>query len=69
MYPCASGNFQNYAVYRTDKASGDYSFVPSCQATCPFHMDIQEYVDLLAQGRIMEALQIPNGGIICEDEI
>jgi hypothetical protein len=32
-------------------------------------MDIQEYVDLLAQGRIMEALQIPNGGIICEDEI
>jgi len=62
MYPSASGNFQNYAAYRTERASGDHSFVPPCQATCPLHMDIREYVDLVAQGRIMEALQVIRGG-------
>ena len=62
MYPSMSGNLQNYAVYRTEIASLDHSFVPPCQAACPLHMDIREYVDLVAQGRIMEALQVIRGG-------
>jgi len=36
----------------------DHSLIPPCQAACPLHMDIREYVDLVAQGRIMEALQV-----------
>ena len=36
----------------------DHSLVPPCQAVCPLHMDIREYVDLLAQGRTMEALHV-----------
>ncbi|MBI2858775.1 MAG: FAD-dependent oxidoreductase [Chloroflexi bacterium] len=35
---------------------------PPCQAACPLHMDIREYVDLVAQGRIMEALRIIRTG-------
>ena len=62
MYPPVSGNFQNYAVHRTETPSRDHSFVPPCQAACPLHMDIREYVDLVAQGRIMEALQVIRGG-------
>jgi len=62
MYPSASSNFQNYAAYRTQTASRDHSFVPPCQAACPLRMDIREYVDLVAQGRIMEALQVIRGG-------
>jgi len=62
MYPSVSGNFQNYAGYRTEISSRDHSFVPPCQAACPLHMDIREYVELVAQGRIMEALQVIRGG-------
>lgn len=40
----------------------DHSIMPPCQAACPLHMDVREYVDLVAQGRIMEALQIIRGG-------
>lgn len=36
--------------------------MPPCQAACPLHMDIREYVDLVAQGRIMEALQVIRAG-------
>jgi len=36
----------------------DRSLVPPCQAACPLHMNIREYVDLIARGRVMEALQI-----------
>ena len=36
----------------------DRSIMPPCQAACPLHMDIREYVDLVAQGKIMEALQV-----------
>ncbi|MFW6125985.1 MAG: hypothetical protein ACOC58_02655, partial [Chloroflexota bacterium] len=48
------------ASYRkpADKRSLDHSLVPPCQAACPLHMDIREYVDLLAQGKTMEALHI-----------
>jgi len=40
----------------------DRSLVPPCQAACPLAMDIREYVDLVAQGRIMEALQVIRSG-------
>jgi formate dehydrogenase beta subunit len=43
---------------RTKKSSVDHSLMPPCQAACPLHMDIREYVDLVAQGKIMEALQV-----------
>ncbi len=36
----------------------DHSLMPPCQAACPLHTDIREYVDLVAQGKIMEALQV-----------
>ncbi len=40
----------------------DHSLIPPCQAACPLHMDVREYVDLVAQGRIMEALQTIRSG-------
>ncbi len=36
----------------------DHSLTPPCQNACPLHMDIREYVSLVSQGRIMEALQV-----------
>ena len=36
----------------------DRSLTPPCQIACPLHMDIREYVSLVSQGRIMEALQV-----------
>lgn len=36
----------------------DHSLMPPCQAACPLHMDIREYVDLVAQGKNIEAMQI-----------
>jgi formate dehydrogenase beta subunit len=38
------------------------SLVPPCQAACPLHMEIGEYVDLVAQGKVMEALQVIREG-------
>ncbi|MFC2018869.1 FAD-dependent oxidoreductase [Chloroflexota bacterium] len=43
---------------RLVKVSPDHSLIPPCQGSCPLHMDIRGYVDLVAQGRIMEALQV-----------
>ena len=40
----------------------DHSLVPPCQNACPLHMDIREYVSLVSQGRIMEALQVIRTG-------
>ncbi len=40
----------------------DHSFIPPCQAKCPLQMDIREYVDLAAQGKVMEALQVIRSG-------
>ena len=40
----------------------DNSLVPPCQSACPLHMDIREYVSLVAQGKIMEALQVIRTG-------
>lgn len=44
------------------RSTPDRSYIPPCQAACPLHMDIREYVDLTAQGRIMEALQVIRKG-------
>jgi NADPH-dependent glutamate synthase beta subunit-like oxidoreductase/coenzyme F420-reducing hydrogenase delta subunit/NAD-dependent dihydropyrimidine dehydrogenase PreA subunit len=40
----------------------DRSLVPPCKVGCPLHQDIREYVDLVAQGRILEALQVIRDG-------
>jgi formate dehydrogenase beta subunit len=44
------------------KVSFDDSLMPPCQAACPLFMEIGEYVDLIAQGRVMEALQVIRDG-------
>ncbi|MGC8785969.1 MAG: NAD(P)-binding protein [Anaerolineae bacterium] len=44
------------------KAPFDNSLMPPCQMACPLHMEIGEYVDLIAQGRVMEALQVIRSG-------
>lgn len=36
----------------------DRTLIPPCQNACPLGQDIREYVDLIAQGRIMEALKV-----------
>ena len=38
--------------------TSDHSLVPPCQSACPLQMDIREYVNLVSQGKIMEALQV-----------
>ena len=45
-----------------EKSSLDHSLMPPCQAACPLHMEIREYVDLVAQGKIVEALQVIRSG-------
>src|SRR4030043_1448554 len=62
MYSSAAEGANDYQVDKTTKFSFDRSMVPPCQAACPLHMDIREYVDLVAQGRIMEALQVIRDG-------
>ena len=57
----ATDNAQVYRARRPEKHQ-NRSLVPPCQAACPLHMDIREYVDLVAQGRIMEALQVIRNG-------
>jgi formate dehydrogenase beta subunit len=47
--------------YQTKK-SLDCSIMPPCQVACPLHMDVRGYVDLVAQGKIMEALQTIRSG-------
>ncbi|MFH0769691.1 MAG: FAD-dependent oxidoreductase [Chloroflexota bacterium] len=54
-------NTPDSQTYRTEKFL-DHSLMPPCQASCPLHMDVREYVDLVAQGRIMEALQVIRNG-------
>ena len=62
MYSSAAEGANDYQVDKTTKFSFDHSLVPPCQAACPLHMEIREYVDLVAQGRIMEALQVIRDG-------
>ena len=58
MYSSVTDNTQSYPASQTKKPSLDHRLVPPCQDACPLHMDIREYVDLVAQGRVMEALQV-----------
>ncbi len=43
---------------RKREPSFDHSLMPPCQAACPLHMDIRGYIDLIAQGKVMEALKV-----------
>ena len=58
MYPPVTDNTESYRANQAGKHSPDHSLMPPCQAACPLHMDIREYVDLIAQGRVMEALRV-----------
>ncbi|MBM3118671.1 MAG: FAD-dependent oxidoreductase [Chloroflexi bacterium] len=62
MYSSAADATNDHQVSKTTKSSLDHSLVPPCQTACPLHMEIREYVDLAAQGRIMEALQVIRDG-------
>ncbi len=62
MYSSAADDANDYQVSKTMKSSFDHSLIPPCQAACPLRMEIREYVDLAAQGRIMEALQVIRDG-------
>ena len=62
MYSSVVDNIRKYRNGQMKKSSPDRSFLPPCQAACPLQMDIREYVDLTAQGRIMEALQVIRDG-------
>ena len=52
----------NYQASRMRKASYGHSLTPPCQVACPLHMEIGEYVDLVAQGKVLEALQVIRDG-------
>ncbi len=52
---------KNLSANRLEQST-DHSLVPPCQSACPLHMDIREYVSLVSQGRIMEALQVIRTG-------
>ena len=52
---------KSYSESRLER-SPDHSLVPPCQSACPLHMEIGEYIDLVAQGKIMEALQVIRTG-------
>jgi formate dehydrogenase beta subunit len=62
MNVSVTGQTQNIARSQPKKVSADHSIMPPCQAACPLHMDIREYVDLVARGRIMESLQVIRNG-------
>lgn len=59
MHSIRNGDTQSH---RAGKSSPDHSLIPPCQTACPLHMNIREYLDLIAQGRIMEALQVIRSG-------
>ena len=62
MYSMRDNNIKNHQASRVQEASFDHSLAPPCQAACPLHMEIREYVDLIAQGKVMEALQVIRDG-------
>jgi formate dehydrogenase beta subunit len=53
---------RDYQVDRNREASQGHSLIPPCQVACPLHMEIGEYVDLVAQGKVLEALQVIREG-------
>jgi len=62
MYSRVNYDTQGYRPNQTEKYSLDHSLMPPCQAACPLLMEIREYIDLIAQGRNMEALQVIRSG-------
>lgn len=46
------------AQYTPRGSCADKTMIPPCQVACPLHMEIREYIDLTAQGRVMEALNV-----------
>lgn len=62
MYSRVNDDTQGYRSVPTEKYSLDHSLMPPCQAACPLLMEIREYIDLIAQGRNMEALQVIRSG-------
>jgi formate dehydrogenase beta subunit len=53
---------KNYQANRMREDSHGRSLIPPCQVACPLHMEIREYVDLVAQGKVLEALQVIREG-------
>ena len=51
-------NVKDYQLSQTRDASDGHSLIPPCQVACPLHMEIGRYVDLVAQGKVLEALQV-----------
>lgn len=47
---------------RWAKKALDRTYIPPCEQACPLHQQIREYVDLIGQGRIMEALRVIRDG-------
>ncbi len=62
MHSPVKDDTQRNQAPRTRKSLLDHSIIPPCQDACPLHMEIREYVDLVAQGKIMEALQVIRDG-------
>ncbi len=58
MYLSQADVFKSHSSDAVKKTSFNHTFMPPCQTACPLHMEIREYVDLIAQGRVMEALQV-----------
>lgn len=58
----ASETEQKSQPERKRETSFDHSLMPPCQAACPLHMEIREYIDLIAQGKVMEALRVIRDG-------
>ncbi|MFO7997338.1 MAG: FAD-dependent oxidoreductase [Dehalococcoidia bacterium] len=53
---------ETYPVGRIRGTSDGHSLIPPCQVACPLHMAIGEYVDLVAQGKVLEALHVIRDG-------
>ena len=53
---------KNYQAKRIQAASDGHNLIPPCQVACPLNMEIGKYVDLVAQGKVLEALQVIREG-------
>ena len=62
MFSSPPNILKTYPGGTAKKPSFDRTLVPPCQAVCHLHMEIREYVDLIAQGRVIEALQVIREG-------
>ena len=58
MCPLATDGSRGGQTNRANNFPRDRSAIPPCQLGCPLRMEIREYVDLIAQGKIMQALQV-----------